>query len=71
MAKNKNVSTKTPARPSRPGRPNRPTGVIKKKTVTKNGKWVCQRVARNHKNKAVSDHVGRFYDWLFFRGHGF
>lgn len=38
MAKNKNVSTKTPARPSRPGRPNRPTGVIKKKTVAKNGK---------------------------------
>lgn len=37
MAKNKNVSTKTPARPSRPGRPNRPTGVIKKKTVAKNG----------------------------------
>lgn len=38
MAKNKNVSTKTPARPSRPGRPNRPTGIIKKKTVAKNGK---------------------------------
>ena len=38
MAKNKNVSTKTPARPSRPGRPNRPTGVIKKKIITKNGK---------------------------------
>lgn len=38
MVKNKNVSTKTPARPSRPGRPNRPTGIIKKKTVAKNGK---------------------------------